>query len=337
MRILLTGSSGWLGRHIADLLVVAGVEFVGLDVAPGRHTSVTGSVADAALVEELASSGITGIIHTAALHKPQLERRCAREFVTVNVSGTLNLLEAAVRAGVSSFVMTSTTSVMVTQKIHEGGLTAAVFLDEASGPLEPRNIYGVTKLCAEGLCRSVHLQHRLPVIVLRTSRFFPEEDDSDATIAGANLKANEFLYRRLSVADAARAHLLAVRRAPELGFGTFVLSAPTPFGQGDARELVENAEVLVSRHFPRAPAIYRELGWELPRSIGRVYDSIRSREILGFSYEDDFGALLDELAAGGKSILGHDPSYRSPLDGVGPLRAAPAGQGLHHQSAGRSR
>ena len=56
-----------------------------------------------------------------------------------------------------------------------GGAARAAWLTEDMAP-EPRNIYGVTKLSAEHLCRLYHLQSRLPVIVLRTARFFPEAD-----------------------------------------------------------------------------------------------------------------------------------------------------------------
>lgn len=89
---------------------------------------------------------------------------------------------------------------------------AAVWLDERSGPLEPRNIYGVTKLAAEGLCRVHHLTHALPCVILRTSRFFPEADDTHDDIDGANLKATEFLHRRLAVEDCADAHVAALAR-----------------------------------------------------------------------------------------------------------------------------
>lgn len=316
MAILLTGSSGWLGRRVAECISSQGLAFTGLDVAPGQYTDVVGSVADPALVEELMADGVSAVIHTGALHKPQVELRSAQDFVDVNVTGTLNLLEAATRRGVQSFVMTSTTSVMVTQRIHEGGLGRAVFLDESSGPLEPRNIYGVSKLAAEGLARTFSLRHGLPVIVLRTSRFFPEDDDRERGITGPNLKANELLFRRLSVADAALAHLLALERAPALGFGLFVLSAPTPFQPSDAEPLARDAPSVIARYFPRAAAIYASLGWELPRTIERVYVSTRSREMLGFPYADDFGSLLAALERGDQSIIGHDPAYRSPVDWV---------------------
>src|SRR5438552_3074587 len=79
-----------------------------------------------------------------------------------------------------------------------GGATRAEWITEAMAPLLPRNIYGVTKLAAEHLCRLFHEQHGLPVVVLRTARFFPEEDDMAHTLAQSepNTKANEFLFRR---------------------------------------------------------------------------------------------------------------------------------------------
>jgi nucleoside-diphosphate-sugar epimerase len=103
----------------------------------------------------------------------------------------------------------------------------------------PRNIYGVTKLAAENCAASM----RKPAVsmpVLRTARFFPEDDDTHATL-GRDLKANELLHRRLTVEDAADAHIAALHRAPQIGFGTFILSAPTPFTREHARALKEDA------------------------------------------------------------------------------------------------
>jgi UDP-glucose 4-epimerase len=104
-----------------------------------------------------------------------------------------------------------------------------VWLDEAIAPLRPRNIYGVTKLAPEQLCRLAHDEHGLHVIVLRTVRFFPEDDDTHRELSGENMKANEFLNRRLTVEDCATAHLAALEQAPRIGFGLYVVSAPTPF------------------------------------------------------------------------------------------------------------
>ena len=112
MRILLTGSSGWLGRFLAPMLRDTGHDVVGLDVAPGVDTDVIGSVADRALIDRVfAERGIEAVIHGGALHKPDIARYPRQAFVDVNVSGTLNLIEAAVAAGNDRFLFTSTTSI----------------------------------------------------------------------------------------------------------------------------------------------------------------------------------------------------------------------------------
>lgn len=317
MRILLTGSSGWLGRFLAPLLRAKGHIVTGLDVAPGADTDVLGSVADRALVDRVfAERGIEAVIHGGALHKPDIARYPAQAFVDVNVTGTLNLLEAAARAGHDRFVFTSTTSLMISQAIRDEAGDAAVWLDENSGPLEPRNIYGVTKLAAEQLCRLAWLNDGLGCVVLRTSRFFPEEDDTHRTLSGENMKANELLHRRLTVRDAARAHLLALEKAPEIGFDVFIVSAPTPFSRSECSELKVDARAVIARHFPDAQQLYHMKNWELPGDIGRVYDAALAERRLGFRCETGFAEVLDALRAGRPLPFAHDPAYISPKEGA---------------------
>lgn len=320
MRVLLTGSSGWLGRHLAPMLRAHGHTVVGLDVARGPDTTVVASVADRARVEAVFAEGrFDAVIHAGGLHKPDIARHPAQAFVDVNVSGTLNLLEAARSAGASRFVFTSTTSLMITQAISDGAQTDAVWLDEESGPLAPRNIYGVTKLAAEGLCRDAHLKSGLPCVVLRTSRFFPEDDDTHREPSGENLKAIELLHRRLTVEDAARAHLLALDRAPAIGFDVFIVSAPTPFARGDAPLLRRDARAAIRRLYPEADELFAQRGWTLPASIGRVYDAARAERIFGFRAETDFASVLKALRGGDPLPFAHDPAYCSPAAPGGTL------------------
>lgn len=317
MNILLTGSSGWLGRYLASLLVGYGHHVVGLDVAPGAHTSLLGSVDDRALVARaIHDHKVNAVIHGAALHKPDIERYPKHRFVDVNVTGTLVLLEEAVAAGVERFVFTSTTSLMISTAIREGKGDRAVWIDESLAPLEPRNIYGATKFAAENLCRLIHREHGLPIVVLRTSRFFPEEDDRAHRIAtsGPNTKANELLHRRLTVEDAAEAHRIALARAPEIGFGTFIVSAPTPFAPDDALELKRDAAAVIARYFPDAAELYARQGWSLPASIDRIYDAGLAGRELGFRCRTDFAALLDALRTGSELPFAHDPGYVSPQE-----------------------
>jgi nucleoside-diphosphate-sugar epimerase len=318
LRVLLTGSSGWLGRFLAPRLRDAGHEVVGLDVAPGADTDIVGSVADRALVDRaFAERGIEAVIHGGALHKPDIARYPKRAFVDVNVTGTLNLLEAAVAAGHDRFVFTSTTSLMISEVIRAGkagGASKAVWLTEDFGPLEPRNIYGVTKRSAEQLCALFHREHGLGIAILRTGRFFPEEDDTHRHLSGENIKANEFLHRRLTVEDAAEAHVVALEKAPRLGCETFILSAPPPFDPSEAEELIRDAPAAIARRFPHAAGLYARHGWRLPDHLDRIYDPSRAERLMGFRCRTDFAAVLDALASGATLPFAHDPSYVSPKE-----------------------
>jgi len=305
MRILLTGASGWLGQTLAPRLRALGHLVVGLDPTPSPHVQLVGSIADRDLVRRaIVENCIDAIVHSGALHKPDIERRPREDFIEVNIRGTFNLLEEAVAYGVGRFVFTSTTSLMISEAIRAGlagGAARAAWLTEEMAP-EPRNIYGVTKLSAEHLCRLYHLQSKLPTIILRTARFFPEADDMAHAIpqSDANTKANELLFRRLSVEDAAEAHVVALDKAPAIGFDIFVISAPTPFAPSDCKELIVDAPAVVARYFPDYPGLYARQGWTMFRSIDRIYDASRARERLGFvcrtSFADVLAGLRREMA-----------------------------------------
>jgi UDP-glucose 4-epimerase len=301
MKILVTGSSGWLGQTLVPRLLRDGHAVIGLDPEPAPTTAVVGSVVDRALVRRIVrEEGVEAIVHAAARHKPHIATHDNSEFVAVNVQGTLNLLEEAVAPGskVDRFIFTSTTSLMISQRIRDGkagGATEAIWIDETLSPLEPRNIYGVTKRAAEELCRLFHRLHRLPILILRTSRFFPEADDMAHAIAQSddNTKANELLFRRLTVEDAAESHVVALAKAREIGFDTFIVSAMTPFSPADCRELLADAPSVVARYFPDYRRIYERRGWTMFDSIDRVYDAGKAREKLGFVCRTGFRQVLE--------------------------------------------
>lgn len=316
IRVLVTGSSGWLGRHLVPMLRERGYHPFGLDVVPSLWTDAVGSIADRCVVDTLfAEQAFDAVVHSGALHKPDIARFPRQSFVDVNVTGTLNLLEASSATPGIPFVFTSTTSLMISQAIRNELPGAAAWLDEATGPLEPRNIYGVTKLAAEGLCRQSHLQNGTPVVVLRTARFFPEDDDTLAELTGPNMKANELLHRRATVEDMARAHIAAIEAAPRIGFGLYLVSAPTPFTRGDVRALRSDARSVILERFPEAEALYARRGWQLPGSIGRVYDGSLIERELGFAYRTRFEDVLDALRSGTALPVAHDPDYASPIMG----------------------
>lgn len=303
MNILVTGSSGWLGQTLVPRLKRAGHTVIGLDPVAGPDTDIVGTVADRDTVRKaIRDHRIQGIVHGGALHKPHIALHDPTRFIETNVTGTLNLLQEATAPGstVDRFVFTSTTSLMISHEIreaHKRGVDRAFWIDEEMTPLEPRNIYGVSKLSAEHLCRMMHEATRLPIIILRTSRFFPEEDDMAHEIiqSGANTKANEFLFRRLTVQDAASAHIVALDRAPQIGFDTFIISALTPFSPEDCEQLMDYAPLVVDRYFPRYREIYARRGWTMFDQIDRVYDSNKAMRRLGFVCQTDFGDILTQL------------------------------------------
>jgi len=195
-------------------------------------------------------------------------------------------------------VYTSTTSVFGHALTPPDG-APATWITEEIVPI-PKNIYGVTKLAAENLCALFQQSSSLPCIVLRTSRFFPENDDdrkARLTYDDANLKVNELLYRRADIEDVVSAHMLAMQMAPTIGFGRYIISATTPLTRDDLHELRKDAPSVVRRHAPSYELEYRRRGWSMLPAIDRVYVNDLARAQLGWQPRYDFGRVIDRLRA----------------------------------------
>ncbi len=295
MKVLVTGSAGHLGEALMHTLKDAGHDPVGLDINGSPATTIVGSIADRACVAR-AMQGVDAVCHAATLHKPHVATHGRQDFVDTNITGTLNLLEEAVVAGVNAFVFTSTTSVFGSALTPPAGAPAA-WITEDVAPV-PKNIYGVTKAAAENLCQLFHQKHGLPCLILRTSRFFPEPDDNREkreAYDDANLKANEYLFRRVDIEDAVSAHMLALDRAAAIGFNRYIISATTPFAPSDAADLGTDAPKVVRRRAPAFEAEYTRRGWRMFPTIDRVYDNARARADLGWRPVHDFAEIVARL------------------------------------------
>lgn len=312
MTILVTGSAGHLGEALMRTLRAAGRSARGIDIKDSPFTDRVGSIADPAFVRE-SMSGVRPVIHSATLHKPHIVSHSNQEFVDVNVTGTLTLLEAAVDAGVETFLFTSTTSAFGSALTPAPG-EPATWITEEVAPI-PKNIYGVTKVAAETLCELFHRRHRLPVLVLRTSRFFPEPDD-DPSVSDAyttpNSQANELLYRRADIEDIVSAHLLALERARTIGFRRYIISSTTPFTRSHLAALRADAPAVLSELFPEYESLYASTSWRFFPTIDRVYVNDLARTELGWKPKYDFAHVLACLRAGKdfRSELAREVGYK---------------------------
>ncbi|WP_226467429.1 NAD-dependent epimerase/dehydratase family protein [Luteimonas panaciterrae] len=305
MRILVTGSAGHLGEGLMRTLREQNRDAIGIDIVASDYTDRVGSIVDPAFVEDC-MQGVDVVLHAATLHKPHVATHARQDFVDTNITGTLNLLETAANQGMRAFVFTSTTSTFGDALVPPEGAPAAWITEDVT-PVA-KNIYGATKTAAEDLCRLFHRNRKLPCLILRTSRFFPEPDDSRAlrdAYADGNIKANEFLYRRVDVQDVVDAHLLAIERAAAIGFGRYIISATTPFGRDDLAQLRTDAPSVLARYVPEYAEEYTHRGWRMFPGIDRVYVNALAREELGWRPRYDFAHVLARLRTG------EDP--RSPL------------------------
>jgi nucleoside-diphosphate-sugar epimerase len=317
MKILVTGSAGHLGEALVRTLAPEN-EVIGLDVIDSPFTQVVGTITDREIVESC-MGGVDCVLHTATLHKPHMLTHTRQQFIETNLTGTLNLLEAAAQARVKGFVYTSTTSTFG-RALTPLASEPAAWIEEHVTPV-PKNIYGVTKTAAEDLCELFHINQGFACIVLRTSRFFPEEDDNrevQSRFDPDNLKVNEYLYRRVDIEDAVNAHILAMERVAVLGFGKYIISASTPFKKEDLRELRTAAPHVVERLFPDYTEEYARRGWKMFPGIDRVYVNARARNDLDWNPRYDFGYVLRKLQA--------NEDYRSPL------AVAVGAKGYHSQA-----
>ncbi|KAK3950614.1 hypothetical protein QBC32DRAFT_399325 [Pseudoneurospora amorphoporcata] len=295
--VLVTGSSGHLGRALMLSLPSYGYTPIGIDIKPSSTCTFVGSFGDATLLQNLFSPSwlraqpeiscfnhpngiepISHIIHCATLHKPHIESHTKAQFVQTNIADTLTLLEAAAATTtgtsdpletgkekeetttIKSFTYISTTSTFgrslsPQQSIPGGAPKPAAHITEQT-PCLPKNIYGLTKSSAEDLCYLISSSSspatttttttattsttnpNLPVIILKTSRFFPEADDDadrrNMLADDENLKLCELAYRRVDIADVVSACVASIkaqtRASPSrITFGKYIISGPSPF------------------------------------------------------------------------------------------------------------
>ncbi len=183
--VLVTGGTGFMGSHLVERLLDGGAAVRVLDnlstgslrnlqaaarrfrpeadtarmgaAHEGRLEVVIGDIRDRKLVRKTARN-VDTVFHLAALPGTSLARVSAAELQTVNVQGTLNVLEGAVAEGVTRLVFASSASVY--------GTPESLPVSEAF-PLRPESLFAASKLAAEMYCRTYGTIHQLDVVALR--------------------------------------------------------------------------------------------------------------------------------------------------------------------------
>lgn len=285
-RVLVTGSSGQLGKVTVQHLRTNGFTVTGVDLLPSSTTDEVADITHEETAHRL-TQNIDAVIHTAAIHGKHFELGYPRhDFISVNILGTLILLEACVKNGVQRFLYTSTTSIYGQSLVNDD---QAVWVDEDL-PIRPRDIYDITKQAAEELCRDFFYKEGLQISVYRVGRFLPEPQ---------NLRLNHRLYRGLDERDGAEALQLALGSTFDK-FEIFNISSGSPFGKEDLSALKRSAREVILKHYPQAEAVYAANGWAFPESIDRVYVSEKARRMLNYQPRYTFEYLLNNVNSSDK-------------------------------------
>ena len=187
-RALVTGAAGFIGSHLTEALVRAGADVRAFVRYNSRNDYGWLEVADESLIAEVeifrgdlenpeAVRGATAkcdvVLHLGALIPIPYSYRHPREFVTANVIGTLNVLEACREAEVSRLVHTSTSEVY--------GTAVHVPIDEEHR-LQTQSPYAATKLGADKLALSYQQSFDTPVVVARPFNTFGPRQTARAII-----------------------------------------------------------------------------------------------------------------------------------------------------------
>nr|MDP9487801.1 NAD(P)-dependent oxidoreductase [Actinomycetota bacterium] len=221
MRVLITGAGGTLGAALAPMLADAGHEPVLLDVRTLEtpYESVRGDVRTPGDVRA-AVEGTDFVVHTAAVHGIHLGSHSRQDFYDLNLTGTFNVWEAAVEAGVKGVVFSSTMGVY---KPYDKPLSEERVAALHEGlTLQPGDIYGYTKVAGEEMCRLYGREYGIPSVGLRYGMFVPEPFFR----YGIRL-----LYGGVDARDVARAVMASLEAlaAGRIHWGAFNVESAVPF------------------------------------------------------------------------------------------------------------
>ncbi len=327
MKILVTGSSGHLGEALVRTLRSTDHTVVGLDITASPFTNIVGSIADRSVVDQV-MRGVDAVLHTATLHKPHVATHPAQAFVDTNVTGTLD----AARSGRSR-----TRARLRVHQHHQrvrrraGAVTRRTGgMDHRIRPRRYRRTSTALRRPPQKTCARCSIAtSRLPCLILRTSRFFPEDDDHAQTRDAYD--AGESQGERISLS--ARRHRRRGERAPACArtrAGDRL--RPVHHQRNDTVRARRRRSVADRRPASRWPreyldyeAEYRRRGWRMFPSLDRVYVNDHARTELNWRPRYDFEYILARSARGRRSA--QPDGNCGGLQGLSPARLNRGGEG----------
>jgi len=241
---------------------------------------VVGDVRDLEALRKTAR-GCDAVIHTAALLDRFIGKRPRSEFFEINVTGTDNVFQAALDAGVQRVVYSSSTEVYGTQWAQWG----AQVLDEQSR-VNPETIYGLTKYMGETLALHYARYHDMKVACMRYMTF----NEKPPERLGLGLVA-----RYLWVRDVAEANFACVE-SELVEDDIFCIGPLTPLKQVDVVEAVWNPEAVLERYWPGSVELLKRAGVKIrPNQLYPIVSIRHAMRILGWKPSYTFSDYLEHL------------------------------------------
>ncbi|MCX5580545.1 NAD-dependent epimerase/dehydratase family protein [Kaistia terrae] len=267
MRIVITGSSGLLGRHVAAAAVAAGHDVLGIDTAPpteGGWRHITADLTDLGVALQLVRNA-DAVFHIAAIPRP-IGRAEAEVFQT-NMALAYNVIEAAALSGIGRVVYASSFSIFGYPFFTNWPDQLYLPIDD-NHPAGPQDAYGLSKWLGEEMVQAAVRRGAFTAVSLRMPWVqTPEGFAAQIGPRRASGDAGRDLWSYIDARDAADAFLLALE-APVEGHARVMISAADSYMDEPTADLAE-------RHFPKVKR------GALP-GYASTFDLENARQTLGY-------------------------------------------------------
>jgi len=185
-KVLVTGADGFIGSHLTEILLAKGYKVKALsqynsfnywgwleDIEPNKNLEVvSGDIRDPFYCEEIMKD-IDTVFHLAALIAIPFSYKAPQSYVETNITGTLNICNAALKNSVKRVLVTSTSEVY--------GTAQYVPIDEKH-PKQPQSPYSASKIGADAMALSYYNAFSLPVTIVRPFNTYGPRQSARAII-----------------------------------------------------------------------------------------------------------------------------------------------------------